>query len=366
MLGLYKMDDSQKLALLREKTNARQTKYYQAHKAEILAKKQREREQLRELNKPPPPPIVLPTEYTLEMIQAVFTEHITNPNTLKKYNGDIKRVFTICNIQSFTTTIDTYNGVKESLDSSKYSLQTRRGCIQSILVFIDKSGIVIEPKITALYNVLYEVYGIKCKDANDAKKTSTDNQVMNYNTYMELVADHYKTDSKQYLIASLYNECTCRDNFGKIKIITDVTQDDNNNNFIFLKNKECVIIMNNYKTSDIYGKQYYAITDGLTEIIDNYITKNNITDYLFPEQKNLSVYINTMNKKIGILGAGVNYLRHSKISTYLSNPDLTVEQRHEFAIKSGHKEATQQDYRRVIIKGVLNEYLQQYATDTIV
>ena len=359
------MDDSQKLALMRQRTNDRQSKYYQAHKADILAKKQREREQLRILNTPAPPPIVLPIEYTLEMIQDIFTENCDNANTRKKYNGDMKRIFKICELQYFTTTIDTYNGIKEMLDSSKYSLQTRRGCIQSILVFIDKSGIVCEPKITALYSVLYEVYGIKCTDANDAKKTSTSNQVMNYNTYMELVAEHYKTDSKQYLIASLYNECTCRDNFGKIKIITDVTQDDNQNNFIFLKNKECVIIMNNYKTSNIYGKQYYAITDGLTEKIDNYITKNNITDYLFPEQRNLSVYINTMNKKIGILGAGVNYLRHSKISTYLSNPDLTVEQRHEFAIKSGHKEATQQDYRRVIIKGVLHEYLQQYATDTI-
>jgi hypothetical protein len=358
--------DTEKLEMIRKQGLARQTRYYQAHKEQILAKKQAEREQLKELNRQREP-VVLPTEYTLDMIQAVFTEHITNINTLKKYNGDMKRVFTVSNLECWNGTIDTYNGVKDALEHSKYSLQTRRGAVQSILVFIDKSGILIDPKITAYYNVLYEVYGIKCTDANDKKKTSTDNEVMNYDTYMELVAEHYKTDSKQYLIASLYNECTCRDNFGKIKIITDLTQDDNDNNFIFLKNKECVIIMNNYKTSKIYGKQYYAISDGLTEIIDKYITKNNITDYLFPEQKILSLYVSNMNKKIGILGAGVNYLRHSKISTYLSNPDLTVEERHEFAIKSGHKEATQQDYKRIIIKvkGVLHESLRQYATDTI-
>ena len=166
------MEATDKLSFLRQQTNKRQTKYYQAHKAEILAKKQAERAILKELNAPAPPPIILETEYSLEMIETVFTEHITNTNTLKKYNGDMKRVFTLCNIQYFTTTIDTYNSIKETLDNSKYSLSTRRGCVQSILVFIDKSKIVIEPKITALYSVLYEVYGIKCNDANNAKKTN--------------------------------------------------------------------------------------------------------------------------------------------------------------------------------------------------
>ena len=358
MLGLYKMDDSQKLALLREKTNARQTKYYQAHKAEILAKKQREREQLRELNKPPPPPIVLPTEYTLEMIQAVFTEHITNPNTLKKYNGDIKRVFTICNIQSFTTTIDTYNGVKESLDSSKYSLQTRRGCIQSILVFIDKSGIVIEPKITALYNVLYEVYGIKCTDENDKRKTNSADDVMDYDAYMKLILDHYGIDSKQYLIVSLYKECCMRDDYSQIKIITDLNYDDDINNFIFRHEGSCSIIMNTYKTSPIYGKQIYPLTDHLDKLINDYILKHNITDFLFPEQKKLSAYVTNMNKKIGLLGISINTIRHSLISTFLSNPDLTPEQRHNYAVRAGHTEKMQKEYRRGVTKGVLDESLK--------
>lgn len=351
------MDADAKLEMMRQKTNSRQTKYYQAHKAQILAKKQAEREQLRELNKPPPEPVILPLEYTLDMIQAVFTEHITNPNTLKKYNGDMKRVFTICDLHFFTPTIHTYNGVKDGLEQSKYSLQTRRGAVQSILVFIDKSGILIDPKITAYYNVLYEVYGIKCADANDAKKTADANEVMNYDTYMELVAEHYKTDSKQYLISSLYRECTMRDDYGQIKIIDDLDNDDDINNYIFIHGGSCSIIMNTYKTSTIYGKQIYPLTDHLDKLINDYIIKHNITDFLFPEQKKLSVYISNMNKKIGVIG-GINYLRHSLVTLFLNRTDLSAEERHNYAVRMGHKEETQQYYRRGIKKGVLDESLK--------
>lgn len=358
MLGIYIMDATQKLAFLRKQTNDRQTKYYQAHKAQILAKKHAEREQLRQLNKTPPEPVILETEYTLEMIQAVFTDHCENANTRKKYQTDMKRIFTICDIQSFTTTIDTYNGIKESLDCSRYSLQTRRGCIQSILVFLEKSGIVIEPKITALYNVLYEVYGIKCNDENDKRKKNND--VMDFGEYMSIILENYGVNSKQYLIVSLYKECCMRDDYGQIKIITDLNYDDNINNFIFRHGDNCSIIMNTYKTSNIYGKQIYPLTEHLDKLINNYILKHNITDFLFPERRKLSVFISNMNKKIGLLGISINTFRHSIISTFLSNPDLTAEQRHKFAIRAGHKEETQQEYRRSVTRGVMDESLKIY------
>ena len=362
MLGIYIMEATDKLASIRQKTNARQTKYYQSHKADILAKKQRERAMLKELNKPPPPPVILPIEYTLEMIKDIFTDHCPNTNTCKKYQTDMKRIFTLCNIQYFTTTIDTYNGVKESLDGSSYSLQTKRGCIQSILVFLEKSGIVIEPKITALYNVLYEVYGIKCNDENDKRKTN--NEVMDYDEYVKIILENYGVNSKQYLIVSLYKACCMRDDFGELMIIDDLNYDDNLNNYIFRHGGSCSIIMNTYKTSTIYGKQIYPLTDHLDKLINNYIDNNNIikngsVDVLFPERKKLSPYITNMNKKIGLLGISINTFRHSIISTFLSNPDLTAEERHKFAIRAGHKEETQQEYRR-LVKGVMDESLKIY------
>ena len=358
------MEATDKLALLRQRTNQRQTKYYQAHKADILAKKQRDREMIKKMNTPPPPPIVLPTEYTLEMIQAVFTDHCENANTRKKYQTDMKRVFTLCNIQYFTTTIDTYNSIKLSINSSIYSLQTKRGCIQSILVFLEKSGIVIEPKITAQYNVLYEVYGIKCSDENNKKKTANENEVMDYDEYMKIILENYGVNSKQYLIVSLYKECCMRDDYYQIKIIDDLNYDDNLNNYIFRDGDSCSIIMNTYKTSTIYGKQIYPLTEHLDKLINNYIDNNNITDFLFPQRKKLSQYITNMNRKIGLLNISINTFRHSIISTFLSKPDITAEERHEFSKRAGHTEETQKYYRR-LVKGVLDPSLHQYATDTI-
>lgn len=348
------MNLEEKMESLRQQQNKRQAKYYQAHKADILSKKQAERAQLKQLNRPPDPPIILPTKYTLEMIQTVFTANISNINTLKKYNGDMKRIFTVASLEFWTSSIDTYNGIKETMDFSRYSLQTKRGAIQSILVFIDKSGVIIDPRITAKYNVLYEVYGIKCGDQNRIKQTASANEVMNYDTYMGLILDNYGADSKQYLIVSLYKECCMRDDYGEIAIINDLNYDEPSHNYIFRHGGVCSIIMNTYKTSTIYGKQTYTLTDHLNKLINNYIDNNDIiqnnhVDFLFPERKKLSVFITKMNEKVGLTGAGINYIRHSRISSFLSKPDLTPEQRHNFAIRTGHKEETQQYYRRGVI-----------------
>jgi ABC-type polysaccharide transport system permease subunit len=128
--------DSEKIKKITEQNRNRQKTYYQAHKQEILQKKAIEREQIREINLPPAPEPIIPTEFTLEMIYAVFNEKITNKNTKLKYCNDFKRIFKLCRITSFTGTLDEYIIIKKSIDDSRYSLSTKKGSFQSILVLI--------------------------------------------------------------------------------------------------------------------------------------------------------------------------------------------------------------------------------------
>ena len=117
-------EDAQKLANITIKNRERQARYYLKHKQGILDKMKNSREQLKELNAIPEPAPIIPTEFTLDMIIDIFTSTITKPNTVKKYICDIKRVFNLSGITSFTGSLEEFFGIKESLNNSKYSLST--------------------------------------------------------------------------------------------------------------------------------------------------------------------------------------------------------------------------------------------------
>lgn len=349
------MDDSQKLELIKINNRKRQAKFYSENKAKILAKMAIEREQLKILNKVEPI-VIVPVSFTLDKMIQIFNT-VINENTRRKYVCDIKRVFSVSKIPIFTGSIEEYLIIKETISNSKYAISTQKGCIQSILVFIEKSNIIIDTKVTAKYSVLYEVYNIKTTDQNTARKTDADHNVMEYKKYMEIIKEKYGADSKQFLIVSIYNEVSVRDDFARIIILNDKSQDNNIDNYLLNVNDKFSIILNKYKTSNVYGKQIYLLSDSLSLLIQNYINKHEIDTYLFPENSSgLSGYITNFNKRVNIIGS-VNYIRHMIVSEFLNRTDLTPEERHTQAIRMCHSEPTQQKYKRGVTKGIVEPIL---------
>jgi hypothetical protein len=349
--------DSQKIEKLAEMNRVRQSRYYSKHRQSILDKYHVEREQIRVLNIPPPPEEIIPTEFTLEMIIDVFTKTITRPNTVKKYICDFKRIFKLSGISSFTGSLDEYIMIKNSIDESKYSLSTKKGSFQAILVFITNSRIVIDKKTLANYDKCHKIYIIKCEDQNTKKKTDNAEMVIPFTEYNKRVLDAFGKDSKEYLISSLYNEITARDDFGGL-IIKRISPFDNGvENFICINKQKnnCFIVLNTYKTSNLYGKIVRTFSSELCSLIVSYIERNHLADYLFPEEveSGLSKYVTDMNKKICI-DQGINYIRHAKVSEFLQKPDLTPEMRLQFSTDCMHSESMQQRYRR----GVLDDNLK--------
>ena len=349
------MNNEEKLEQIQAKNRARQTRYYNAHKDKILQKKQADRAAVKVLNTPVPE-VIIPTEYTLDMIQEILNK-IENENTKRKYTNDIKRLFTLSGIQKFTGTMVEFNLIKNSVENSNYSLSTRKGTIQSILVFLEKSGMLIDNKVKARYALLYDVLVVKTTDEHAEKVKDTNNDVMLYSDYIQLVLNKFGDDSKEYLVGMMYNEVTVRDNFGGLKIIDSFDCDDGKGNFL-LKNGDFTIILNDYKTSKIYEKQIFTLSVELADLLTNYIDKHELADFLFPThvKKGLSQTVISMNKKIGVVG-GINTIRKMKISTFLQQDNLTAEDRLKQSRSMCHSIGVQQKYRRGIKKGVIEPLL---------
>ena len=184
-------EDAQKLANITIKNRERQARYYLKHKQGILDKMKNSREQLKELHTIPEPVPIIPTEFTLDMIIDVFTSTITKPNTVKKYICDVKRVFKLSGITSFTGSLEEFFGIKESLNNSKYSLSTIKGSYQSILVFITNSKMIVDTKVTAKYDKCHKIYIIKCEDQNTKKKEEKADMVIPFTEYLQKILDFF-------------------------------------------------------------------------------------------------------------------------------------------------------------------------------
>jgi hypothetical protein len=87
-----------------------------------------------------------------------------------------------------------------------------------------------------------------------------------------------------------------------------------------------VVIINEYKTKNLYGSLKFVLSKQLQNIILKYINDNkiNIGDYLFGKQKSNSDFISKQNKILGIAG-GINNYRRMIINLYKNkNPDEIV------------------------------------------
>jgi hypothetical protein len=190
---------------------------------------------------------------------------------------------------------------------------------------------------------------VKTDDQQEERQADTANAVIPYSDYLQLIHDTFDVNSKERLIASLYSDIPVRDNFGSLRIIDTLDEDDGKGNFL-LRNCEH-IILNNYKTKNVYDKIVYDLSAELGSLLTDYIDACEIKDFLFPEhnKKGLSSFVISMNRKIG-LKISMNTLRKMKVSEFLDKADINAEDRLVQSRKMGHSVKTQKTYKRKITK----------------
>ena len=272
---------------------------------------------------------------------------IISDGTLKKYKEDLKRFVTITGCDDISECLKKSHLIIPEINNSKkkngepYSTNTLKSVYQSILFIIDNLHLDIDKKP---YEKEYEIAILQSNDENAEKKETE--EVLPFKVYLEKAKAKWGETSKMYLIASLYDELTVRDDF-QLKIVSNVNDmtDDKANYLLVPKSGNLKITINTYKTETKYGVINHTCSKTLSSQIRKYMKDNNlrIGDYLFGNKK-LTQFVSSQNPYIGIKG-GVSLFRNMKVSDELKTIK-TPEQRLALAEKMKHSPVSQLWYLR--------------------
>ena len=365
------MNDSELLAKFREQNRLRQSAFYEKNKEAVNARR-REKYKASKLvindkktGEDEPQPTSAPeplgviqqeqpkmektriTKNSLTYDEAIIKlgKIIEVKATLEKYKQDLKRLISItgcndiakCLKKSKEIIEHISNGLKKNGES--YSTNTIKSLYQSILFLIDKLELKINKKP---YLDQFEIYKIKSADENNQK--NNDIIVPSFNSYLDSAKKTFGENSKMFLIASLYNELTVRDDYALKIVSTKKDATDENVNYLIVPPKaSCQIVINAYKTEKKYGVIKHTCSKKLNQLIRKYIANNPPSTYLFGD-KALTQFVSSNNIKLNIKG-GINIFRQMKITDELKTVK-SAEERKKLADSMKHSPVSQLKYIR--------------------
>jgi len=283
-----------------------------------------------------------------KLTQLRADNKIESDGSLKKYKEDLNRFVKITGCDDISECLKKTNLIIKDINNSKkkngepYSTNTLKSVYQSILFVIDNIPL---PDVNKQpYEKEYNVFILQSNDENAEKKENE--EVLPFKTYLEKAKEKWGENSKMYLIASLYDELTVRDDF-QLKMVSSVDEmtDDKMNYLYVPKSGNLKITINTYKTENKYGVINHTCSKSLSSQIRKYMTDTKLTmgDYLFGSKK-LTQYVSSQNPYLNIKG-GVSLFRNMKVSDELKTIK-TPEQRLALADKMRHSPVSQLWYLR--------------------
>lgn len=321
------MNPDETLNKIKEQNRARAKRYYLKNKDVILERQKNTKK------------LFIPEPTTNE----------PTARTIAFYNDTLKTLYKILetdkpNFNKYTNIIKKINNA--SNNEKLYSINSKKNFYQLILKMIYTNQIKVNVKSFNEYKYNYELLNIISKDKTKIKQN--EEKVLTFDEYLPLIKNEFGEDSKEYLIVKLYSFYGFRDDLNLI--ITDKIEEDTTKNYIIIpeeKTKDCIIILNEYKTKKRYGQDKINLSNEISNLIQTYKINNNLNnnDLLF-NNKSLSGYIKKFNIKIG-LDITINKLRQMKVSEKLNQP-TTPEERLELSKTMKHSPETSNNYKRNI------------------
>jgi hypothetical protein len=273
--------------------------------------------------------IKIPLEDALKVFQHGHeVREDTTQNKHKSYLRGLYKKFNMTTLQDGLNDLDNF---KETLKSLPLDDTTKFGYIQTYSLTLELFG--FNKTMTAKYDKLDEMKEyFKGIAAISTRRKKEQKQVPDFNVLFNEIENEYKAGSKESLYMHLYREVPCRDDF-KLKIVSnpDDVIDNNSDNYIVIqKNKRVLATIHilKHKTQKKY-KLRQVLTKQTTQMVRDYIAANNITGYLFGNNKQTD-FVNKMFSKIG-RKVGINELRHSIASTLNASDDVDDEEILELA-----------------------------------
>lgn len=324
---------------LKEQNKQRAVKYYEKNKEAIKIK----RREVRNSKKPK----------TLEQVIEILNAMESPKDTIKMYIDSAKRLTTILNITNFNTAFHNASNVIEQINNARkkignkepYSLNSKKSIYQAIIKLNNILNLNIPKEDHDLYMKQFDI--LKVDSKKQTTQRANDEEVIDFDTYLNTVKETFGQDSKEYLIAELYHFRGFRDDL-QFKILEKET-DMNEENYIIVptnKRTNCTIVLNTYKTHQKYGQIIIKVPLYLSNLIKNYIKNNKIEygNHLFKQAK-LSRFIALFNKKLN-LPITINTLRQMRISKYHNKRELTTEEEVDLAREMHHSVSSSAGYKR--------------------
>ena len=271
-----------------------------------------------------------------------------------QYKSGLKTVFNILATNKYLTTLHNSDKVIKAIEGATfgkkhrpYKINSKKQYFQIICRTITYLSLPIPTEDAAAYVLKFKTLQLDSADDNAAKFDS--NKVLGFKEYLIKIKDHFGPDSKQFVMASMYDEITVRDDF-QLKLVSslkEASEDLSEQYLIVPKTGVLTVIINHYKTSKKNGQIKETISVDLSKLVRQYITDTELAfgDYLFGNAKSNSVFVSKMNKEIGVTGS-ISAFRHMKAS----KEGLTNAERVVLAAKMKHTPATNKTYARKIKK----------------
>jgi hypothetical protein len=359
-------DAEQRLEAIKLQSKTRAKKYYDAHKEEIAERRKAKRILLKakpQLSVQEQKNEEIKNLSVINMIKLINNTEGLSDTSKKSYRSESIKLARILNITDFTTAFLDSKKVIEKIEKAMkvtgkkdtYSINSKKQMYQSILKLVDDiMKINIPNKSRKDYTAKFET--TKFISNMEADANTLDNEVMDYDEYLDMVKKRYGEVSKEYIIASLYHLSGFRDDL-QLELIPNETPETKANikrNYLVVNQKlsgvRYTMILNHYKTDKKYESDTIKIPVGLSNIIKKYIESKDLHygDYLFGDKK-LSSTIIKFNRNMN-LDIGINQLRQMRVSKHLANGDITPEKRVELAMEMKHAPQTTSRYKRTIIQ----------------
>lgn len=393
----------QRYDIMAKKNRDRQKAYYDRNTELILAKKKAQRKgkqnipveeepanevveeeviqpakrrSNRKNNEPAPEPVELPPArktnkrpvLTIDGIEELLK---ANQSTFITYRTDVRRIAKIIKgetdfvkiINNPKKTIPAIEGAKQE-NGTDYGTSSKKGCFQVIMKLIDEYKIPASENTRKQYLNKFQIYDYNVRNEEKDKTGDLDFAIPTATEYLQKVKEKYTEQSKQYALVSLYTlNAPVRDNFGSLILSTvkKTTAEDKDNNYIYIppnKKQPLEVIINKHKTSQGKGSLKSVLSTELSNILRDYIIKNNINPNggkMFSDAgAKLSGYISGITSKIFPTipkgNRGTKLFRNMAVSKSIAND--TIEQRQELANKMGSSLRLQTEvYNRPVLVG---------------
>jgi len=278
---------------------------------------------------------------TLAVVQQKIKDLDIGSSNEKKYLDDIKRVMKMAKCDDLVSCLNKHKMVIKLIKEAKmangepYAINTLKSAFQAILFVIDRLKLNIDKKP---YDEQFQI--LKVASAEQTAHRVETEAIPLWKDYLEKCKKKYGMESRQYLLARLYNELTVRDDYGLV-----LSKEPREDNYLLIEPDGLEVVINAYKTDKRYGQIRYKLKGSLEKMTREYIAKRKLKvgDFLFGREL-LSPVLSKMNADLGYK-TGVNLFRHMTTSEELLKAK-TPEERVKLAAAMKHSPVVQLSYLR--------------------